>query len=111
MTTHADVRDAIRTFVFEKFPAAGRRNVGDGDSLLAGGIVDSLGVLEVVQFMEETFGITLSDEDLLSENFETIAGMADFVAGQLPPDGPLIPTVQPPQTDSICGEEARPWTT
>lgn len=111
MTTQADVRDAIRAFVFDKFPAARRRNVGDTDSLLAGGIVDSLGVLEVVQFIEETFGITLSDDDMLSENFETIAGIADFVAGQLPQDCPLMPAAQPPQADTVYSEETTPWTT
>ncbi len=111
MTTQADVRDAIRAFVFEKFPAASRRQVSDTDSLLAGGIVDSLGVLEVVQFIEETFGITLSDDDMLSENFETIAGITDFVTGQLPQDSPLMPTAQPPQTDTVYTEETTPWTT
>ena len=60
--------------------------IGDGDSLLASGIVDSLGVLDVVYFIEEEFCITLSDDAMLSENFETIAAIADFVAGQLKPD-------------------------
>jgi acyl carrier protein len=73
----------IREFVWQQFPAAKRHSIGDGESLLASGIVDSLGVLDVVQFLEEKFGLMLSDEDMLSENFETIASIAEFVAGQL----------------------------
>ncbi len=109
MTDKTNVIDAVRAFVFEKFPAAKRRNVGGNDSLLAGGIVDSLGVLEVVQFIEGTFGITLSDEDLLSENFETINGIAGFVTGQLPPDDSPTPPALP--ADSGVSEGVPSWTT
>jgi len=86
MTSPEHIRDSIREFIWEHFPVAKRRSVGEGDSLLASGIVDSLGVLEVVQFIEEKFRITLSDDAMLSENFETIAAIAEFVAGQLEPD-------------------------
>ena len=86
MPSRESIQDSIRDFIREHFPIAKRRSIGDGDSLLASGIVDSLGVLEVVQFIEEEFRITLSDDAMLSENFETIAAIADFVAGQLEPD-------------------------
>jgi len=110
MTTQAEIKETIRNFIFQKFPAAARRHVGDDDSLLAGGIVDSLGVLDVVQFMEETFGITLSDEDMLSDHFETISGMAGFVAGRrLPSDTP--PSPPPLQSDSEYHEGTPSWTT
>jgi len=86
MTSFEHIQDSIREFIWVHFPVAKRRLIGDGDSLLASGIVDSLGVLEVVQFIEEEFRITLSDDAMLSENFETITAIADFVARRLQPD-------------------------
>lgn len=48
-------------------------------SLLQAGLVDSLGMMDLVAFLEETFGIAVEDDDLVPENFETIAAMAGFV--------------------------------
>lgn len=68
----------IRDFVFEKFPIARKRQLKDSDELLESGIVDSLGILDVVAFLESEFGLTVSDEDLLPENFRSIERIAQF---------------------------------
>ena len=73
----------IRQFVFQKFPLAKRRKVADDDNLLESGIIDSLGVLELVTFMQQEFSVTVEDEDLTPENFQTIECMASFVARSL----------------------------
>ena len=70
---------AVRQFIFKKFPLAGRRNVKDSDPLLESGILDSQGVLEVVAFVEQEFSISVADEDLSEENFQTIDRIAAFV--------------------------------
>jgi len=76
----ADGIDArILAFVQERFPFARQRRVAREDSLLESGIVDSLGVLELVEFLERTFGISVTEEDLLPENFDSIARMAGLV--------------------------------
>lgn len=76
----ADGIDArILAFVLERFPFARQRRVAREDSLLESGIVDSLGVVELVEFLERTFGISVSEEDLLPENFDSIRRMADLV--------------------------------
>ena len=57
----ADGIDArILAFVQERFPFARQRRVAREDSLLESGIVDSLGVLELVEFLERTFGISVT---------------------------------------------------
>lgn len=71
--------DQIRAFVLDRFPLARQNPPGDTDPLLDSGLVDSLGVLELVQFVTETFGVIVSDEDLNPENFESIRSLADFV--------------------------------
>jgi acyl carrier protein len=43
------------------------------------GVVDSTGVIELVAFLEETFGIEVADEDLIPEHLDTIANIAAFV--------------------------------
>ena len=69
---------SIRDFVFEKFPIAKKRQLKDSDELLESGIVDSLGILDVVAFLESEFGLTVNDEDLLPENFRSIERIAQF---------------------------------
>lgn len=49
------------------------------DDLLAKGLVDSHGVMELVGFIEERYGITVRDEDLTPENFQTLVRIEEFV--------------------------------
>lgn len=70
---------SLREFIFGRFPQAKKKNISDSDELLNSGIVDSLGILEIVAFIEKTFGITVADEELTSENFETLASLTNFV--------------------------------
>lgn len=72
----------IRRFLIERFPAARREPIGDDDHLLANGILDSLGILDLVAYLEAEFGINVSDEDLVPENFETLSRLEDFVAAK-----------------------------
>lgn len=73
------IHDKIRSFVAQKFPAAKKRSLEDNVLLLASGIVDSLGMLDLVSFLEESFAIQLSDDELTPENFATIGALASFV--------------------------------
>lgn len=69
----------VRNFIVNQFPLARKRAIGDRDPLLGNGILDSLGILEVVAFVESEFGITVADEELIPESFESIASIARFV--------------------------------
>lgn len=76
----------IRGFILQKFPAAQKKPIGFGDELLQGGMIDSLGILEVVEFLEHEFAITVHDGDLVPENFQTVERIADFVEHKLEQD-------------------------
>ena len=52
--------DTLRTFVQERFPLARGRTLDEGFPLLETGIIDSLGLLEVVQFIESEYSLVLS---------------------------------------------------
>jgi acyl carrier protein len=73
------VRAKIRNYVISHFHSSRMHELGDEDSLLAARLIDSLGILELVQFLEQTFAIELTDDDLTPENFDSIAAMARFV--------------------------------
>jgi acyl carrier protein len=70
----------IRAHLLEKFPLARKRNVQDRDSLLETGVLDSLGILDLVHHLESEFGLHISDEELVPENFESIHSIAVFVS-------------------------------
>lgn len=69
---------SIRSFILQKFPAARKRSIGDDTPLLESSIIDSLGILDVVSFLEQTFNITVSDDELIPENFADINRMTAF---------------------------------
>ena len=48
-------------------------------SFLENGIVDSTNILELVMFIEEKFGITTDDSEIIPENFDSVKNLADFV--------------------------------
>ena len=80
-----DLNTEIRQFIVKKFPLARKRQLQDSDPLLETGMLDSQGVLEVVGFIEETFSITIADDDLVPENFQNIARIAAFVESKTMP--------------------------
>jgi acyl carrier protein len=53
--------------------------LGDRDSLLDKGIVDSTGVLELVGFLEETFEIQIEDEELIPENLDSVEKIIGYI--------------------------------
>jgi acyl carrier protein len=59
------------------------RDVTDDQSLTGTGIVDPTGVVELAMYLEEDFDITIADEDLTPENFDTVNSIAQYVVGRL----------------------------
>jgi acyl carrier protein len=77
----------IREFILKKFPLARKHQLKDSDALLESGILDSLGVLDLVHFIEQEFSIAVADEELVPENFQTIDRIAAFVGSKVPFNG------------------------
>jgi acyl carrier protein len=78
------LNESIRNFLLEKFPLARKRGVRFDDNLLESGIIDSLGILDLVTFLEQSRGIILSDEELVPDNFLTIDRLSAFVQSKVP---------------------------
>jgi acyl carrier protein len=73
----------IRKFIFATFPLARKQDIKSDDGLLESGVIDSLGVLEIVTFLEHEFQIILTDDELLPENFQSIASLTAFVNSKI----------------------------
>lgn len=74
----------LRTFILENYlftddPSA----LDNADSFLEKGIIDSTGIMEVVFFMEEEFGIKADDEEMVPENMDSIDNLTSFVSRKL----------------------------
>jgi acyl carrier protein len=78
MSEQGSTNARIRSFIVKKFPAARKTSLRDDLALLESGIVDSLGILDVVAFLEQTFCIKVEDEDLTPENFGSIERLTNF---------------------------------
>jgi len=74
-----DVRGRIRGFVLSNYYVPAADAIADETSLFEGGYVDSTGVLELIVFIEGTFGVTVADAETVPENLDSIARIAAFV--------------------------------
>jgi len=74
-----DVQDQVREFITTNFYVDDPDELPDGASLLDRGIVDSTGVLEVIGFIEDTFGVHVEDSDMLPDNLDSIERISAYV--------------------------------
>ena len=82
--TTADVVADVRGYIVERFLfGQGGESLQNTESFLESGIVDSTGVLEIVMFLEQRFGIKVKDEELIPDNLDSIEKVAAFVARKL----------------------------
>lgn len=74
------VNTQIRAFIVENFLFGDEDYaLGDDLSLVENDIVDSTGILEMVSFLEERFGISVADADIVPANLDSVARIAAFV--------------------------------
>lgn len=78
----------VRQFIVANFLfGQDGEGLAEDQSLLESGIIDSTGVLELVGFLEQRFGISVSDRELLPENLDSVGNAARFVSRKLAGQG------------------------
>ena len=78
-------RRQIKHFVLKNFLFSEDENaVADHESLIKKGIVDSTGILELITHLEETFGISVAESEMIPANFESIDAVTSFLSRKLP---------------------------
>ncbi len=83
MSTKAEIREKIRGFILESYMAGlDPAGLKDDISLERSHIVDSARVLELILFLEETFGFEVTNDDATPDNFDTVSAIVAYVAGK-----------------------------
>lgn len=79
----AQVEDQLRGFILDSFLFGdAERMPQDSDSLLRTGVLDSTGVLELIEFLEAEFGIAVEDSETVPANLDTISGLVQYVTSK-----------------------------
>lgn len=79
----SSVESDLRAFVAENFMYGGDASSLPAErSLIEEGLIDSTGVLELVSFLEEQFGIEVGDAEIVPANLDSIAAITAFVEGK-----------------------------
>jgi acyl carrier protein len=74
------IKQQIWSFIVENFLFGESNGLSESDSLLEKGIIDSTGVLELIAFIEATYGIKVKDDELVPENLDSIVNVTEFIA-------------------------------
>jgi acyl carrier protein len=75
--------DTVRGFIVENFLFGDGESLREDMSLMEEGIMDSTGILELLFFIEETFGFSVEDDELIPENMDSLQNIARFVDRKL----------------------------
>ena len=75
-----EISQQVREFISSNFYVHDASALADDASLLEHGIIDSTGVLEVITFIEDTFGVTVEDKEMLPENLDSIQRISSFIS-------------------------------
>ncbi len=76
-------QEKLRGFIVEELqPEATANELTDDYPLLTSGVIDSIGIYQIVGFVESEFGVEIADEELVEDNFGTIGDLAALIEGK-----------------------------
>lgn len=73
----------LRSFVINNFLLGRQESLNDNDSFLEQGIIDSTGILELVAYLEETYGIEITEAELTPDNLDSINRIVAYLSRKL----------------------------
>ena len=76
-----EIRGTLRSYIEDNFIMGARATpLADGDSFLEHHTLDSTGFLELVTFIEETYGIKVEEDEMIPENLDSLDSLVQFLA-------------------------------
>ena len=77
-----DIERDVRTYIVEHF-LAGNASKLNADGSLLGDVIDSMGVLDLVAYLQDHFHVTVEDDEVVPSNLDTINNLVAYVAKKL----------------------------
>ena len=74
-----DIKNAVRQFLLDNFVMGSDAVIANDDSFMKNHILDSTGFIELIMFVEETYGLKVADAEMLPENFDSLANIEAYV--------------------------------
>ena len=71
-----DIKETIKVYIQKNFSID---ELSDSQSLITNGLIDVLGLIELTTFLEDTFNIKIADEEIVSDNFNSLSKLVAFV--------------------------------
>lgn len=74
------IRDQVRSFILTNYLfSEDQSRLLDGESLMQSGTLDSTGILELIMFIEETFGVKVADDEMIPANFDSVQSIVSYI--------------------------------
>jgi len=73
----------IKEYIVENFMFGEEQQINEDTSFLESGIIDSTGILELVTFLEDTYNITIEDDEILPEKLDSLQNLVQFLEQKL----------------------------
>ena len=74
------VEDKVRNYILENYLfTEDQSELNSEDSFLEKGIIDSTGILEIIFFLEEEFGLSIDDDEMIPENLDSVNNIVKFI--------------------------------
>jgi acyl carrier protein len=80
---HQQIKEAVLAFLRSEILYDQHRVVGEDESFLHSGILDSTGILELIAFLEGKYGVKFIDTELVADNFDSLNRVAKFMVDKI----------------------------
>lgn len=74
-----ELLETVKSYIIDNYLFGDESGLDNDTSFLESGIIDSTGMLELINFLEEQFNITITDEEVLPENLDSLDKVASFL--------------------------------
>ncbi len=82
--TAKEVQEKMRRYILENFMFGAQADALDNDrSFLESGIIDSTGILEIINFLESEFRIKIADDEIVPENLDSVTLISNYVSRKM----------------------------
>ena len=79
----SSIEAKVRDYILENYLFTDDQSqLNSGDSFLDKGIIDSTGILEVIMFLDEEFGVTVEDDEMVPENLDSVDNLVKFIGSK-----------------------------